>query len=452
MEINMQTFLRLQESIKENIEIATILYKEKLYQEFADKNIFVQKEIVLNSIAYAKIKEDANSAQAIVNNYALEPDNEIYLSEDIPDSLVEELYEHVKITIDKSRELFSVELSQTGRYDLLFKGVLHCIKLINTDIEKGNTVIYTMPENVPLDLTLEKIVDLQIDKIIDIAITFCKCYEADSKHNYMCREVLNKNFRDYYRYQYKLDPTTYERLKKDIDSVIYNLSHKDQYICDISSSEYNDYLKNTMELAHTYINKLIEENPYLQTKDFQPLIKTYKGIFQNSKKRFENARKTSAFFRTLKRCHMNRRMHYNDKIIFPFLFDLVVMSFTFSAAHIQYKETYADSNKVAKAFSDYKYAYLDRDSDENYHFNEFFRAAEEIPQEYKNLDDPTILIIKHYSEMLNCNYRTLASLFRQLRFQFQDHEKSVYNLLLPQRNIDLNFDNDYFRKLSLYIV
>jgi len=448
----MQTFLRLQESIKENIEIATILYKEKLYQEFADKNIFVQKEIVLNSIAYAKIKEDANSAQAIINNYAMEPDNEIYLSEDIPDSLVEELYEHVKITIEKSREFFSVEPSQTGRYDLLFKGVLHCIKLINTDIEKGNTVIYSMPENVPLDLTLEKIVDLQIDKIIDIAITFCKCYEADSKHNHMCREVLNKNFRDYYKYQYKLDPTTYERLKKDIDFVIYNLSHKDQYTCYIRSSEYNDYLKNTIELTRTFINKLIEESPNMQTKDFQSLIKTYNKIFQNSKERFESPKKTSAFFQTLKKCHMDRRMQYNDKIIFPFLFDLIVMSFAFSVVHTQYKDTYTDSNKVAKAFNNYKYAYLEPDSDENYHFNEFIRATEEIPKEYKKLDDPTILMIKHYSEILNCKYTTLASLFRQLRFQFPDNEKSVYNLLQAQRNIDLNFDDDYFRKLSLYII
>ena len=329
MTIDMETITRLHESIKTNIEIATILQKEKFYHEFADKNIFLQKEIVLNSIAYAKMKEDANSVQDIIDNYAMEPDNEIYLAEDIPNSLIEELYKYIKVVIERYREPFSVKPSQTGRYNLLFKGVLHCIKLINTDIEKGNTVIYTQPENLLLDVSLEKIVDLQIDKIIDISITFCKCYEADSRHNLMCREVLNKNFRDYYKYQYKLDPTTHERLKKDIDSVIYNLSHKDEYTCDISSSEYNDYLKNTMELVRTSINKFIEENPYMQTKDFQPLIKTYKEIFQNSKERFESSKKTSAFFQTLKKCHMDRRMHYDDKIIFPFLFDLIVYVFLY---------------------------------------------------------------------------------------------------------------------------
>ena len=99
-----------------------------------------------------------------------------------------------------------------------------------------------------------------------------------------------------------------------------------------------------------------------------------------------------------------------------------------------------------------KYLYLDKSSDENYHFNVFMRAAEEIPFEYKTLDDPTILIIKHYSEFLDCNHENIGNILRQLRFESAGHHSSVYSLLQDQRNINLNFDDDYFRKLSLYII
>jgi len=450
MIIDLQTIKRLKESIMENIELTTIIHKKKLYKEFADRNLLLQKEIVFNSIAHAKIKEDASNIQELVNNYIVEPNNEVILSDDIPDSLILELFDYVKIVVEKQKEYFGVKPAQTGRYDLLFKGALHCIKLIKADMEKKKMSI--PPESIVSDVSLQKMVDLHIDKIIDISITFCKCYEADSKNNRMCREVLNKDFKDYYKYQYKLDSLTQERLQKDIDLIIYNLSNKGQYICDLEPLEYQNYLRNTIDLAYSSINRLIEENPNIQTKDFQPLIRMYKEIFQNSKERFKSPKKTSAFFQTLKKCNMDQRMHYDNKVIFPFLFDLVVMSFAFSVAHTEYKDTYTDSNKLAKAFNDYKYAYIERDTDENYYFNEFVRAAEEIPKEYKELDDSTILIIKHYSEILNCKYTTLASLFRQLRFQFPDNEKAVYNLLLPQRNIDLNFDDDYFRKLSLFII
>jgi len=222
MTIDKTTITRLKPLIMENIKLATTLYKERLYDEFASKNIFLQKEIILNSIAYAKIKEESNNIQNIVDTYKMEPDNEIYLAEDIPNSLIEELYNYIEVVIEKHKELFSVNPSQTGRYDLLFKGVLHCIKLIQINQEKKRINIPI--EGISFNVELHKIIDLQIDKIIDISITFCKCYEADSRNNQMCLEVLHKNFSDYYKYQYKLDATTHKRLKKDIETPIQGIS------------------------------------------------------------------------------------------------------------------------------------------------------------------------------------------------------------------------------------
>ena len=145
-------------------------------------------------------------------------------------------------------------------------------------------------------------------------------------------------------------------------------------------------------------------------------------------------------------------MPYEDKIIYPFLYDLLVVSFNNAIFHIQHKEVNTDINKLMKVVNDIKYLCLEKNSDENYHFEEFKRISEEIPYEYKILDDPTILIIKHYSEFLDCNYESIANILKQLRFESAEHNSSVYNLLQDQRNIELNLDNDYFRKLSLYII
>ncbi len=149
---------------------------------------------------------------------------------------------------------------------------------------------------------------------------------------------------------------------------------------------------------------------------------------------------------------MYHRMPYEDKIIYPFLYDLLVVSFNYAIFHIQNKEVNTDINKLMKVVNGTKYLYLEKSSDENYHFDEFKRAAEEIPYEHKTLDDPTILTIKHYSEFLDCKYDNIANIFKQLRFESAEHNSSVYKLLQDQRNIELNFDDDYFRKLSLYII
>jgi len=128
MTIDMETITRLHKSIKTNIEVATVLYKERLYEEFAQNNIFLQKEILYNSIAYAKVQEGTSIPQDILKNYAKEPSDELHISDDVSDSIIQELIQYIPIVLEKQKEYFPIETSQKGRYDLLFKGVLHYIK------------------------------------------------------------------------------------------------------------------------------------------------------------------------------------------------------------------------------------------------------------------------------------------------------------------------------------
>ena len=452
MIINMETISRIKEDIKSNIELATILHKERFYEEFAKNNIFLQKEILLNSIAYAKIKEGTNSPQEIHNNYEKESDSEIHISDDVPNALMLELFEYIPVVLEKQKEYFHIDSSQNGRYNLLFKGVLHYIKLLKLNLQDKNIVAPSAIEDIIKPMNLKNAVDLYFDKMIDCAIVFCKCYEADSRNNKMCLEALDKEFTQYYKYQYKLDPDIEQQLKKDITLIANNVVNKDEYSKEIDFNESKIHLADTLLLAKSDIDNIIDKHEILKSKDYSSLVQIYRQIFKNSKDRFRSSSKTTQFIKELKKSHMYHRMPYKNKIIYPFLYDLLLMSFNYAIFHIQHKEVNTDINKLMKVVNATKYLYLEKDSDENYHFNEFTRAAEEIPLEYKTLDDPTILILKHYSEFLGCNYESIANVLRQLRFETTGHYGNTYKLLQDQRNIDLNFDDDYFRKLSLYII
>ena len=106
MIIDMETMTRLEEEIKENIELYIILQKERLYKEFAQNNLLIKREILFNSIAYAKIKENANSTQEIYDNDLKENNNEINISSDVSDSFIEEFFEYINIVLEKSKEDF----------------------------------------------------------------------------------------------------------------------------------------------------------------------------------------------------------------------------------------------------------------------------------------------------------------------------------------------------------
>lgn len=452
MIIDLETMKRLEEDVKENIELYIILQKERLYKEFAQNNLFTKREILFNSIAYAKIKENANSTQEIYDNYLKENNNDINISSDVPDSFIEEFLEYINIVLEKNKEDFYIDPLQIGRYDLLLKGVIHYIKLLNSYLQNQKI---TFPHEISQFLkttSLKDTVELYFNKMIDNAITFCKCYEADSTDNKMCKEALNKSFTEHYKYQYKLDKSTTKKLQEDIKLIITNLENKTEYTKHIDFKESVIHLSDTLYFAKKSIDDMIENNQYLQSKDYASVIKIYKQIFINSQKRFQSSKKTSAFLTELKKSNMYHRMTYKDKVIYPFLYDFIVMGFVFSVFHLKNKEIYTNSNLVAKVFNDTKYKYLEKSSDDNYHFNEFIRVAEEIPQEYKVLDEPMIIIIKHYSEFLNCKYNNIANILKQLRFESAEHNSSVYNLLQDQRNIQLGLEYDYFRKLSLYIM
>ncbi len=147
-------------------------------------------------------------------------------------------------------------------------------------------------------------------------------------------------------------------------------------------------------------------------------------------------------------------MHYitihNDKEIYPFLFDLIVMSFIYTVTYFKYEKEFNSIQAFAKKVYSTKEEYLSRSSDDNYYYNELIRAVELLPNEYKEYD-PALVIVKHYSELLKCDYKSIANVLRQLRVDFADNYKPFYSLAKKLKSIQLNFEKDDFRKLSLLV-
>lgn len=450
MIIDIKTMTKLEKIIKDNIKAIIILHKEKLYKEFAQNNILIKKEIVFNSIAYAKIHDDRSTLQETYQ----EENGDITISDDVPDSFIYELFNYIDIVLEESKEIFYIDPLQRGRYDLLLKGVIYYIKIINSHLQNQKITFPSEIAEFIKSMPLKKAVELYFNQMIDSAITFCKCYEANSANNKMCKEVLKKDFTEFYKYQYKLDELTTKKLQEDINLIVNNLENKIEYTKKMNGNiELSKvHLSDTIDFAKKFIHEIIDSNKDLQSKKYDHVIKTFEHIFANSKKRFQNSKQTTSFLTELRKSNMFHRMPYNNKVIYPFVYDLIVMGFVYSVHHLKNKETYTNNNLLAKVFNDTKYEYLDKESDENYLFNEFTRFAEKIPQEFKILDEPIIVIIKHYSEFLNCKYEEVANVFRQLRFESTLHKPNDYNLLQDQKGIQLDLDDDYFRKLSLFII
>lgn len=445
MNIDLETLKRLDKDIRKNIKDVVNLQKERLYKEFSKNNLFLKKNILLNCIARAKIQESTNGIQ--------DTSGYITILDDVPNSYLTELLNYIDVILENEKEYFNINILETGRYDLIFKGLLHNIKLLNLNLQNQEKTFGTEINSIKI-MSLKNTIELYFSQIIDNAITFCKCYEADTKNNKMCKEVLNKEFTSHYKYQYKLDHIVTQKFKTDIHLIITNLENKLEYTKNMNGKIQLSmiHLSDTMSFAEKTINEIIDRNKEFKTKSYLSIIKKYKQIFINSKKRFQNSKMTNSFLAALKKSKMLHRMPYKQKIIYPFVYDILVMGFVYAVNHLKNKEIYADSNSLLKIVDDNKYKYLDKSSDDNYYYNEFIAMGINIPKEYKLLDEPMIVMIKYYSEFLDCKYEAVADVLRQLRFESAANNKSVYSLLQDQRNIQLGLNDDYFRKLSLYII
>ena len=64
----------------------------------------------------------------------------------------------------------------------------------------------------------------------------------------------------------------------------------------------------------------------------------------------------------------------------------------------------------------------------------------------------TKTVLLHYSKIFNADYTNLLSLLKQIENYTTAHNEPQYRLKKIKKNIKINLEANYFRKLSLYIM
>jgi hypothetical protein len=220
----------------------------------------------------------------------------------------------------------------------------------------------------------------------------------------------------------------------------------------LKRDEFQDALLNTIELAKIAAADIFKFDSYENCQKCKEIRQVYAELFKNSKKRVTDPAKLKNFKIALQKAKLNFvSKHTTGKYIYPLLYDLIVMTFSFSIKSELYKSHIEKTNILAKSILDRKYSYIDTDSDENYLFEDLLQLIEMLPDEFKKVD-PALLIIKHYSEILEVDYKVISTVLRQLRFERADDNKAIYAFPKALKNTRLSIDDDHFRILSLEII
>lgn len=463
--MNMQTYIiedkfirDYKELIEFNIKTLVGIFENALYFEQRILDIFIAKEIVLKAIlcAYKSIYENATEKDIHECIFASDLNN-INLADNVPDEQVVSLYNYVQNAQKNTYEVFEVSSIKSGRFNLLLKGVIFNLKLLYIEYLKMiDSSLYTSTElkkfydlgalSVP---TFKKTFEFKYHQIINHSIVFTKCYESSENDYKMCREILHINHRNESNYLYRLSDEVDTQLKQEIDLFINTYTNKptDE---NTKPEHKKEILKNSLDLVQEKLQTYMTD--YSNNKEIKQLQNEYKNLFKTIENKLKNhPRKIPHFLRQLKKVNMNYTMNYNHRIIYPFLVDILFFSFGFSRHQILYKEKTQSKQDFAKTISEHNFLYIDKGSDSDYLHKQFIETVSLVPEEYLSRN-PHIFILKHYSQILQCNYNSLASLIRQLKFDKPDYYKTEFYLSDYLQNKKLEIDDDYFRELSLYVI
>lgn len=253
----------------------------------------------------------------------------------------------------------------------------------------------------------------------------------------------------------EIDDVAKEPFLKTIKKEIYEVTGAKESLVKkikaLSRDEFQSSLLNTIEEVEKAIDIIFDFDKYKDSQKCREIRREYRNLLENAKERVTNPAKLKNFKVVLRKAKLNYVSKYEDQYIYPFVYDLIVMSFSFSIKSELYKPQIEKINIMQKSTNEMTYKYIDTDSDENYLFKDLQQLIEVLPDEFKNVD-PALLIIKHYSEILEVDYEAIANVLKQLKVKKADDGKRIYALPMKLKDIRLSIDDDHFRGLSLNII
>ncbi len=150
------------------------------------------------------------------------------------------------------------------------------------------------------------------------------------------------------------------------------------------------------------------------------------------------------------------------------------MSFSLRLSVAIYNKQVMDSSSLATMVLEMNSSPIDKNTTTYYLYIELLRLIEGLPKEIKEFNNfleddkekekekkddveyihpTTILVIKHYSEVLEVKCEKVLSVFHQLAFHKNSKKRKVENMCTDKfEKINLSFHKDSLRELSLFVI
>lgn len=375
-------------------------------------------------------------------------DEEKYI---IPDIFRDKLKKKIDFTIEdfakKNKNIFLFDVNRNiGQLRILENFIIYQLKLEykkNKDLEI-DIANHSFSEFIkPL---FKESIELRKDTYISNAIKYLIWYERNDSNIEICTEWLSDN--DNGKDKFMLEDANKNIIYKQIDSFL-NIYLNKKTDVDLEGDEQKEALLKTLEYAKEEINNIFEYSVYNTNENCNKLYKKNVDFFKKSEERITNSSKLSKFKIALEKAKMNYIMEYKGNNIYPFIFDLIVMRFSLIMMSVAYEEELKSVQLMIQKINKHEYKFIDKSRDEQYIHQDFKQIVEVLPKDY---EDMTILLIKHYSEILEVEYDYVATVLRQLHFDTASKNKGEYKLPEFLINKDLFIEHDYFRMLSNSII
>ena len=380
----------------------------------------------------------------------------------------------------KQKEIFEIDLKRhLARWHYLRKSIIEHLKVANKNsFELHRNMPISLRKGLQLTSSDEEQVLSSIDNIIGASIVRLICYEGENNNSDMCKDVKAKGYCPEYDHLYKLANEEEKLMKKEIFNFIdlYKNLLRDKDIENEIYDEAQTALRNTLREADKSIDNIInvkfsdqaDKKICMNIKNQYDILNTI-GL---SKVMGKGKTKLTPLKKALETANMNYVIDLGDGYIYPFLYDLIIMSFSLRLSVAIYNKPVRESSSLATMVLEMHSSPIDKNTTTYYLYIELLRLIEGLPEEIKEFNNfleddiekeqkddvayihpTTILIIKHYSEVLKVPCEEVLSVFHQLAFHKNSKKRKVENMCTGKfKNINLSFHKDSLRDLSLFVI
>lgn len=458
------------------VEKEVLYYINILIDYDIEEDISINIESIINNATYLTSLNLQDTDSIIKNLIKIRMIRIVpYVRDIVSDDLKEKLKHYIfikyqeKLYIKKfgkdERKIFYIDIEiEEIRFDMFWKYMVDKIKQIKQNL------IYHNQYN---ESGIFEYVAFIFNYLVDSAIRYTICIERNPKEKYYnlddCQKMFaNKEDSDRI-IEYKLDNKSHQIL---IERLILFIENHDKQKKDIKADKtdnkklkqenfeyFKSTLKNTIKYAKVDIDRIFTNYIYLGNSACKRVYENHMNMIKNIKTIINTPAKIRAFREELHKSNMHYISKYNNEDIFPILLDLIVNRYVYILEYSIFENEFIVRDARVKLYNETEEKYLNPTSSENYNFMQLKGLIDNYPQKYhsdklkQNIEQNiSIILIKHYSQIFNAPYNSIANVLKQLFLNGDESRRREYDLYKEVQNDSLNIDYDYFRYYSLYII